>query len=71
MDWVLFMLPLSCSASKLEAVVAALSILSSHSLMTVSSATKGIVIGLRLDSETVLDVCWGSVGFPGPSPTSA
>ncbi|GKD15185.1 hypothetical protein Tco_1199592 [Tanacetum coccineum] len=71
MDWVLFMLPLSCSDSKLEAVVAALTILSSYSLITVLSARKGIVIGLRLDSETVVDVCWGSVGFPDPSPTSA
>ncbi|GJT46134.1 leucine-rich repeat, cysteine-containing subtype protein [Tanacetum coccineum] len=62
---VLFMLSLSCSASKLEAVVAALSILSSHSLMTVSSDTKGI------GSEAVVDVCWGSVGFTKPSPTSA
>ncbi|GJX82508.1 hypothetical protein Tco_0331989 [Tanacetum coccineum] len=24
----------------------------------------------RLDSDTVVDVCWGSVGFPDPSPTS-
>ncbi|GJT64553.1 reverse transcriptase domain-containing protein [Tanacetum coccineum] len=38
MDWVLFMLPLSCSASKLEAVVAALSILSSYSLDTFYNA---------------------------------
>ncbi|GKC04494.1 hypothetical protein Tco_0996104 [Tanacetum coccineum] len=37
------MLPLSCSSSKLEAVVAALSILSSHSIVTVSSAIRGIV----------------------------
>ncbi|GJW92242.1 hypothetical protein Tco_0169795 [Tanacetum coccineum] len=29
------------------------------------------VIGSRLDSDTVVDVCWGSVGFPDPSPTSA
>ncbi|GKG39956.1 hypothetical protein Tco_0466733 [Tanacetum coccineum] len=70
------MLLLSCFASKLEAVVAALSILSSHSLMTVSSVTKGIdydgiVIGSRLDSDTVVDVCWGSVGLPVPSLTSA
>ncbi|GKD63174.1 hypothetical protein Tco_1305282 [Tanacetum coccineum] len=65
------MLPLSYSASKLEAVVAAISILSSHSLMTVSSDRKGIVIGSRLGSEIVIDVYWGSVGFLDPSPTSA
>ncbi|GJY02901.1 hypothetical protein Tco_0361053 [Tanacetum coccineum] len=34
MNWVLLTLPLSCSASKLEAVVAALSILSPNSLWT-------------------------------------
>ncbi|GKD66684.1 hypothetical protein Tco_1308792, partial [Tanacetum coccineum] len=28
------------------------------------------VIGSRLDSDTVVDVCWGSLGFPDPSPTS-
>ncbi|GKB02774.1 reverse transcriptase domain-containing protein, partial [Tanacetum coccineum] len=29
------------------------------------------MIGSRLDSEAVVDVCWGSVGFLDPSPTSA
>ncbi|GJZ35919.1 copia protein [Tanacetum coccineum] len=29
------------------------------------------VIGSRLDVEAVVDVCWGSVGCPYPSPTSA
>ncbi|GKD45393.1 hypothetical protein Tco_1270038, partial [Tanacetum coccineum] len=39
LDWVLLMLPLSCSASKLVAVVAALSKLSSISSLKASSAT--------------------------------
>ncbi|GJX77279.1 hypothetical protein Tco_0324090 [Tanacetum coccineum] len=39
LDWVLLMLPLFCSASKLEAVVAALTKLSSISSLTTSSAT--------------------------------
>ncbi|GJY73816.1 hypothetical protein Tco_0478247 [Tanacetum coccineum] len=36
-----------------------------HSLMTVSSATRGI------GSEAVVDVCLDSVGFPNPSPSSS
>ncbi|GJW24035.1 hypothetical protein Tco_0037846 [Tanacetum coccineum] len=39
LDWVLFMLPPSCYASKLEAVVAALTKLSPKCLWTASSAT--------------------------------
>ncbi|GKG18127.1 hypothetical protein Tco_0372425, partial [Tanacetum coccineum] len=39
LDWVLAMLLLSCSASKLEVVVAALTKLSSNSLYIASSAT--------------------------------
>ncbi|GJY70272.1 putative ribonuclease H-like domain-containing protein [Tanacetum coccineum] len=43
------MLPLSCSASKLEAVVAALSILSPNSLWTVSSPISGSYMPKRFD----------------------
>ncbi|GKA96877.1 hypothetical protein Tco_0818972, partial [Tanacetum coccineum] len=65
------LMKLSVLTLEREAVVAALSIMSSHSLMTVSYAIRGIVIGSRLDSEVVANVCWGLVGFPDPSPTSA
>ncbi|GJX18779.1 putative reverse transcriptase domain-containing protein [Tanacetum coccineum] len=49
MDWVLLMLPLSCSASKREAVVAALSILSPTTSVPIPSPIPGVLSFARAD----------------------
>ncbi|GKE88702.1 hypothetical protein Tco_1566177 [Tanacetum coccineum] len=64
LDYVLSMLTLSCSASKLEVVVAALTKLSPLSLWTALSATCSVG---PLDR---VGVCLGLVGIAEPSPIS-
>ncbi|GJY53957.1 hypothetical protein Tco_0445621 [Tanacetum coccineum] len=66
---VLAMLPLPCFASKLEAVVVALTNPSCISLMMASSATLVLEIFWSCgDVSMRVDVCWVPSGLDGPSP---